>query len=333
MAIFKSRKEKFEARIAEVEAMSKEDYEAYKSTNFARKKKIATGWLIGSAVATGVLLAMLGITGAIWGWAIYRLAFALTVTLVGGSISAGLSGFFRRHYKRELRVQRAVKEKEQAKTIRGRSIDTQKQTQLDNVIAKNVQKLQNARQITPREASDYRGGSPKVAEKSKMDKPQKTKAIQEYFQNEVTRIKTKRDTLSFKIDTDLQDFKNNEISGYKCDDSIKGKIEVLFHDYDENGQIVLNSAGSPVFKPLISVSSESDIELSQANAVVHKNLAEQEIDFPVIVKVTVGGESKQEVYNSKEELEADREVVCKDTETYLNEHKQTGPIPQPEHQP
>ena len=152
MAIFKSRKEKFEARVKQVEQMSDEEYNKYKQTNFAHKKKVATGWLIGSIAVSALLLGLLAVTGAMWGWAVYKIAFALTATVVGGTASSLTSAFFRRHYKRELKVQKLVKERDNAKTIKGRSLDTQKQTQLDGKIAKNVNKLQNARKITGREA-------------------------------------------------------------------------------------------------------------------------------------------------------------------------------------
>lgn len=324
MAIFKSRKEKFEARVKQIEQMSDDEYNEYKQTNFAHKKKVATGWLIGSVVVTALLLSLLAITGVAWGWAVYKIAFALTTTVVGGSASAIVSAFFRRHYKRELKVQKLVKERDNAKTIKGRNIDTQKQTQLDNQIAKGVNKLQKAGKITAREAKEYRGGNEAVVSKARARSADKQKAVQEVFQKEIAGIKAKRDAVIFSVQNEWEYYKNNERENYKNDNACKGKIEVLCVNYDKDGQPVYDNSGELQYKTNFSVNSNSDIDLSKSNAIVYDNLAKQDIDFPVKVRTTIGDKVNIETYNNKTSLIDARDSALASTQKYLAEHKNTN---------
>lgn len=321
MAIFKSRKEKFEARVKQVEQMSDEEYNKYKQTNFAHKKKVATGWLIGSIAVSALLLGLLAVTGAMWGWAVYKIAFALTATVVGGTASSLTSAFFRRHYKRELKVQKLVKERDNAKTIKGRALDTQKQTQLDGKIAKNVNKLQNARKITGREAQDYKGVDKAVATKAKTSAIDKKKVVKEFFQNEVAGIKSKRDAVTFAVQNEWSYYKDNERANYQNDDACQGKIEVLFVEYDDNGQAVCDDKNNLQYKESFAVNSKSDIDLAKSNAIIYDNLAKQDIDFPVQIRTTVGDKVNVTTYKTKTELSEARDSAIASTAEYLKNHE------------
>ena len=169
---------------------------------------------------------------AIWGWQLYQVNFALTTAITGGAISSIVSGFFRRHYKRELKVQKLVKEREQARTLKGRNLDTQKQTQKDNQIVKRVAKLQKARKITAREAKEYTGGETEVLEKSKMSSEQKKKAVREAVKSNLSQVKSNRDNMAFSVKNDWIKFKQDELKDYEQNSLGTGCIEVLFQDFD-----------------------------------------------------------------------------------------------------
>ena len=315
MALFKRGNEK-EQLLDEINQMSEEEFENFEKNDYAKREKRAHRVLVGATIACVALLAMLGITALFWGVAAYAIGFAATAVAGAGAITIGSSWLARRHFRKYRKMKEAYAEAQSGKTKKGRVLSPEKQAASSHQASKNAEYLAKRGKISERVYNKYVEGDKSASAQASKGRRGRHSTSEEVS----TALKTNRAQMKFRMDQSRDSFIKNDLGKYQVSPDKTGKVEVLVQKYNENTGFEHNSEGNPVFEPMVTYDCTSDIDLLATQKCVVNSLAIGNSEYPVCMRVTVGGVPKVFRFMNQDNVNSYKSESDARIDQYLAEH-------------